>query len=224
MLQVDLDPPARSVPAAGATDEGEDWLAEVGDVDWDDAGAPTGERASRWSTGSYGAVAQPDAGPPGERDIQRRRAIAAIAAIVVVGLAIAIPVIVFGGGGSGSNNPTEAPPAPTTPAVTTTPQATTPASTTPTTTTPSTTVPKITVPAAGSALKPGSSGAEVTKLQNALKTLGYDPGAVDGAYGPTTQAAVSKFQTDKKLSADGIVGPETAAAINTALAAQSSSG
>ena len=35
---------------------------------------------------------------------------------------------------------------------------------------------------------------------------------------------MTKFQTDKKLSADGIVGPETAAAINTALAAQSSSG
>ena len=47
---------------------------------------------------------------------------------------------------------------------------------------------------------------------------------LDGVYGPKTEAAVVKFQTDKGLSPDGHVGPKTAAALNEALAAKSSSG
>jgi Putative peptidoglycan binding domain len=226
MLQVEVDPPSSPAPGTGEGEGDEDWLADVGDVDWDDANAPTGERpaqrASRWSTAGFGAISSPGGHPPAESDIQRRRAIAAIVAIVVVGLAIAIPVIVFGGGGgSSTDNPNETPPVTTTPPATTTP--TTPKTTTTQTTTTPSTAQKLDLPA-GTTLKVGSSGAQVTQLQNALKTLGYDPGKADGAYGPQTKAAVEKFQTAKGLSADGVVGAETAKAINDALAAKSSAG
>ena len=92
----------------------------------------------------------------------------------------------------------------------------------PTTTTPATT--EKVVLAAGETLKVGSSGAQVTHLQKALTTLGYDPGKADGSFGPQTQAAVQKFQTAKNLPADGVVGPQTAAAINEALAAKNAGG
>ncbi|RKS74594.1 putative peptidoglycan binding protein [Actinomadura pelletieri DSM 43383] len=43
-------------------------------------------------------------------------------------------------------------------------------------------------------LKPGAKGADVEELQRRLKTLHYDPGKVDGRYGPSTQMAVWAFQ------------------------------
>ena len=58
-------------------------------------------------------------------------------------------------------------------------------------------------------LKKGSRGEEVTKLQTALKELGYYTKAVDGAYGSGTIAAVKAFQARNGLLADGIAGPET---------------
>ena len=61
----------------------------------------------------------------------------------------------------------------------------------------------------------GSSGSAVTLLQTLLYTAGYDigPTGVDGKFGANTQAAVQKFQSDHGLTVDGIVGPETAAAL-----------
>ena len=61
----------------------------------------------------------------------------------------------------------------------------------------------------------GSSGTAVELLQTILYTDGYDIGTtgVDGQFGANTQAAVKKFQTDHGLTSDGIVGPETAAAL-----------
>ena len=50
-------------------------------------------------------------------------------------------------------------------------------------------------------LKLGSKGNEVKVLQ---RFLGLKP---DGGFGPGTEAAVKKWQTSKKLKADGIVGP-----------------
>ena len=58
-------------------------------------------------------------------------------------------------------------------------------------------------------LKMGSTGEAVRQLQQALKDLGYDPGAVDGQFGSKTEAAVKTFQRDRNLPVDGIVGEVT---------------
>ena len=62
-------------------------------------------------------------------------------------------------------------------------------------------------------LKRDSSGPEVMNLQSLLKQLGFDPNGVDGHFGPGTEAAVIAFQTSKGLVADGVVGPNTMAAL-----------
>jgi peptidoglycan hydrolase-like protein with peptidoglycan-binding domain len=54
-------------------------------------------------------------------------------------------------------------------------------------------------------------------LQRALTHLGYPVGKIDGDYGTATQAAVAKFQTAAKLTADGILGPVTRTALVKAL-------
>jgi peptidoglycan L-alanyl-D-glutamate endopeptidase CwlK len=64
-----------------------------------------------------------------------------------------------------------------------------------------------------SVLQQGSSGPDVTALQTRLKALGFDPKGVDGNFGPGTKAAVIAFQQSKGLSADGVVGPNTTAAL-----------
>ena len=68
-------------------------------------------------------------------------------------------------------------------------------------------------------LRPGTTGSSITDLQKALNQLGYDVGTADGNYGAATTAAVTAFQKDKGLTQDGVAGPTTLAAINTALAA-----
>src|SRR5712691_12063668 len=62
-------------------------------------------------------------------------------------------------------------------------------------------------------LRQGSSGPDVTNLQQKLKDLGFDPNGVDGNFGPGTRDAVIAFQQSKSLQADGIAGPETLAAL-----------
>jgi serine protease AprX len=59
----------------------------------------------------------------------------------------------------------------------------------------------------------GSNGPEVTSLQEILKIKGFDPGVVDGKFGPKTEAAVKQFQSAKGLVVDGIVGPKTWSAL-----------
>ena len=59
----------------------------------------------------------------------------------------------------------------------------------------------------------GSTGSEVTAIQNALKKKGYYTASVDGIFGSRTLSAVKKFQKDAGLSVDGIVGPKTLKAL-----------
>lgn len=58
----------------------------------------------------------------------------------------------------------------------------------------------------------GSSGSEVSAMQQALTTIGgfgLDPGPIDGAFGPKTENAVRGFQTKCGITVDGIVGDQT---------------
>jgi len=66
-------------------------------------------------------------------------------------------------------------------------------------------------------LKPGDTGPQVKVLQRALAHLGYSPGTIDGQYGPATTQAVKSFQTAHGLTADGVCGPKTVAALKNAL-------
>ena len=64
-----------------------------------------------------------------------------------------------------------------------------------------------------SLLKEGMSGTEVERLQDALKTRGFDPGVIDGDFGPGTEAAVIAFQKSEGLTADGVAGSQTQIAL-----------
>jgi peptidoglycan hydrolase-like protein with peptidoglycan-binding domain len=68
-------------------------------------------------------------------------------------------------------------------------------------------------PAAQPTLKLGSRGPAVAEAQRLLRQAGLKPGPADGDFGPRTQAAVQAFQHQQGLTADGIVGPKTWAAL-----------
>ena len=70
-----------------------------------------------------------------------------------------------------------------------------------------------------SLLRNRSRGPEVEQLQNQLKAAGFDPGPVDGRFGPRTRTAVVAFQQSKGITVDGIVGPQTRAALGQPAAA-----
>lgn len=72
-------------------------------------------------------------------------------------------------------------------------------------------------------LKRGSRGSTVRTVQTKLKNWGYYKGAVDGIYGSQTVSAVKYFQRRNGLTADGIVGKRTAAALGITLSSSSSS-
>lgn len=55
----------------------------------------------------------------------------------------------------------------------------------------------------------GSTGSEVRKIQNKLKELGYYYDSVDGVYGTNTKNAVTRFQKNCGITADGICGQKT---------------
>ncbi len=57
--------------------------------------------------------------------------------------------------------------------------------------------------------KYGSSGAEVKRIQQKLRELGYYSGSIDSIYGSQTKSAVIRFQKNCGLTADGICGPKT---------------
>lgn len=60
----------------------------------------------------------------------------------------------------------------------------------------------------------GIVGQDVMRLQLILQSLGYDPGPIDGIFGPRTKNAVMRLQRDNGITVDGIVGPETMRVIN----------
>jgi len=60
----------------------------------------------------------------------------------------------------------------------------------------------------------GDKGGQVSVLQQMLAKAGFDPGGVDGDFGPKTQSAVRRFQAARGLQVDGVVGPQTMAALN----------
>ncbi|HET6497765.1 MAG TPA: peptidoglycan-binding protein [Coriobacteriia bacterium] len=61
---------------------------------------------------------------------------------------------------------------------------------------------------------PHFHGNDVRVLQEALNTLGFSCGAVDGIFGSFTERAVREFQRSSGQPRDGIVGPETVRALS----------
>ncbi|MBR6219599.1 MAG: spore cortex-lytic enzyme [Clostridia bacterium] len=79
-------------------------------------------------------------------------------------------------------------------------------------------------PALAAVLEVGSSGSDVTAVQKKLIQWGYLTGSADGKYGAKTRDAVKAFQRKNGLTADGRVGPATAAAMGVSLSGSGGSG
>jgi len=62
----------------------------------------------------------------------------------------------------------------------------------------------------------GSTGEEVTYVQQLLQNIGYFNSVIDGVYGSATEAAVTQFQKDFGQYVDGIVGAATLQALQNA--------
>lgn len=63
------------------------------------------------------------------------------------------------------------------------------------------------------ALQQGSSGSSVRNLQQALNEAGFDPGPIDGIFGPRTEAAVREYQAAQGYEVTGIAGGDTLAGL-----------
>lgn len=74
----------------------------------------------------------------------------------------------------------------------------------------------------GSSYTIGSTGSTVTYIQTALTALEYYDRQITGHYGRYTKDAVRAFQRDNKLTADGVCGATTLAAIQKAYSGSSS--
>ena len=74
----------------------------------------------------------------------------------------------------------------------------------------------------GSSYTLGSTGSTVSYIQTALTALEYYTRQITGHYGKYTQDAVRAFQRDNNLTADGVCGPVTLAAIQKAYSGSSS--
>jgi len=63
------------------------------------------------------------------------------------------------------------------------------------------------------ALRRGDTGPEVAALQELLRSRGFDPGPIDGIFGPLTEAAVRTAQRYHGLEVDGLAGRLTVGAL-----------
>lgn len=63
---------------------------------------------------------------------------------------------------------------------------------------------------------PLMQGEDVKEFQTLVKAKGFDPGTIDGKYGEKSEAACRAFQRSRGLSADGICGEKTWAALDQA--------
>ncbi len=126
---------------------------------------------------------------------------------------------------AGTGGPDPAVPAPTaattgwTPTATTSTGSTTSGAvattvTTTGTTTTSAALTSTTAAPASTTLRRGDAGPEVLALQERLTGLGYWLGPADGSFGPLAQQAVFALQGAAGLARDGIVGPNTRAALD----------
>ncbi|RXI98174.1 N-acetylmuramoyl-L-alanine amidase [Anaerobacillus alkaliphilus] len=60
----------------------------------------------------------------------------------------------------------------------------------------------------------GDRGNDVRAVQQQLADLGFNPGPVDGIFGPLTTDAVERFQRASRINVDGVVGPQTRTAMS----------
>ena len=222
----------REVGSDPADDPRDDWLGDVSDDDWS-AGPTEPVPRPRPSVPDDGVAGEPVSRRPARTSgtdrstVARRRIIAGALLVGLVGLAGVVAAVLLLGDDSPTTPVTQPVASPTTTQTTpsTSAEQTTPTTTTPTTSTPTTTQPE-TGEATGFTLPEGTKlqrdaendPALVRQLQQALTAAGYDPGPADGTFGEQTEAAVAAFQQANGLSVDGRVGPETAAALNSALA------
>ena len=70
---------------------------------------------------------------------------------------------------------------------------------------------------------PNLRGDDVADLQAQLSRLGFDAGRIDGIFGPSTAHALTDFQRNCGMAADGICGADTVRALSV-LTRQSGSG
>lgn len=61
----------------------------------------------------------------------------------------------------------------------------------------------------------GSPDERVRQWQQQLQAAGFDPGPIDGRFGPRTEAATRAFQQARGITVDGIVGNETRGAMGS---------
>ena len=223
----------REVGSERPDDPRDDWLGDVSDDDWSAGPTETVSRP-RPSVPDDGFADEPVSSRPARTSganrsaVARRRLIAGALLVGLIGLAGVVAVVLLRGDESPTTPVSQPVASPTTtettPSTQTTPSTST-EPTTPTTSTPTTTQPEtseatgFTLPE-GTKLQRDAEGdpALIRELQQALTAAGYEPGLADGTFGEQTEAAVVAFQQANGLSVDGRVGPETAAALNSALA------
>jgi hypothetical protein len=219
----------------------DDWLGEISDDDWSENSAERSARlratradqelpvpAGELAQGSRAArppPARPVATTEAHRAVvRRRRLVAGLVLAAVLALAVVIPVLALRGGDQATvtplPEPTSTTPAPTETSPSEAPSTTPTPTTQPPTTTPATgDAPAFVLPEGVKLQREGEGDpALIRELQQALVSAGFDPGPADGTFGRRTEAAVVAFQQANGLSVDGRVGPETAEALNRALA------